>query len=752
MGDVTLKTASILYSLGFGIHWIKPKDKRPIQSKWADGKRQSFEELKRTYKSGMNIGVRLGAASKLKDGTYLGVIDCDVKSRDSSHRLEMEKALRELINPKDVLTVLSGRGQGSRHLYVRSLKPLTPRRFKSGSEKVKVFMPSSQPSKYEKENLSLDDLRNGFRLRPAWEISIMGARQQVVLPPSIHPDSKKAYQWLKSDAVGDLDFLRSCVERVPLFKDPGESGKTSPNVPIDFKFNEQEVSLFDREMPAAIVDGITTGKGVEDRSAFLMKASLAMLRAGFSDNEILNVLTDRDNFIGDCAYEHRGNTNSRRAAADWVYKYTLSKARTSLDAARDFEHHAEVVDEKDIEAFFTDGSGDWKSTLERNQTDGKPKPTFQNIKLVLENCTDGEPFIGRNLFKVSDVWLDETPWGSKVDGTVNDTDLIKIKNYMSKNFRLEVSVEKILEVLILLAYENSFHPVEDFLNELEWDGTPRVDNWLKTYLNANGPSGYLQAVGRKTLVAMIARVLEPGIKFDNVLILEGDQGIGKSTTARILADPWFSDSHIDITDKDAVMNMQGVWVYEIGELSAMSRADVKTLKSFITRQVDKIRPPYGRLPVEYPRQSVFIGTTNDQEYLKDATGNRRFWPVLVGKLKRRELKKDRDQLLAEAKFLYDMGEPLWLEDESVENLARGQQLNRVERDILEDVVSDFMKSGAEGFDETCFRMVDLFKFLEGGTMKMDRQTQMRIGHVLTNLGYKRKRKMVNKINTWWWEK
>jgi len=192
------------------------------------------------------------------------------------------------------------------------------------------------------------------------------------------------------------------------------------------------------------------------------------------------------------------------------------------------------------------------------------------------------------------------------------------------------------------------HPIREWLNSLKWDGVPRLNTWLSTYCGAL-ESEYVNAVGRKTLMGAVARVYEPGIKFDSVLVLEGEQGTGKSTTCAILGGKWFGDAPLDIHNpKDTIEYVHSHWIIEFSEMASTRKADVNALKNFITRQEDDARPAYARVRVRFPRQSIFIGTVNPDNigYLSDDTGNRRFWPVLCTKFSLEKLRADRDQLFA----------------------------------------------------------------------------------------------------------
>lgn len=744
-----LSAAKKLYDMGFAIHLLKPKSKMPIESKWSTGPRKSWDQLSKNFRPGLNVGCRLGTASKLGEH-YLAVIDCDVKSEDPRHSKEMEKKLSVLLNGVEPAPIVwSGRGNKSRHVYVKTKKPVSPRRLSQSKDHVECYMPSVKPSRNDEKALSAVRIKAGYRLRPAWEISLMGEGQQVVVPPSIHPDSGKPYIWDHR--------LHLSVQGIPLASlGDGDSEKAEKTKLNDFR--AVEVDLISSSLNDEMVSLIIDGEGcMGDKSASVFKACLAMSGAGFSDLEILSVLTDEENYLGDVGYRH-ANTSSRKRAAEWIKNFGLSKARKKTSADRFFSEpafHQKLSNEdaKTQEKKIL-GDTDWRAKISRAKNSDIPHPSFKNIKLILNNGV-GRGLLARNVFAVEDIWLKDCPWGSKKDAQVTDTDSIKIKDWLTHHWRMEPGKERIDEVLVQLASENEFHPVRDYLDGLHWDGVLRLETWLKDYLKALGPKEYLKSIGTKTLLAMVARIYEPGIKFDNVLILEGIQGIGKSSTARILAgDKWFSDTEFTMGDKDAVINMQGIWVYELGELSAMSRYDVNRIKEFVSRSTDKIRPPYGRRLVAYPRQCVFIGTTNNDEYLKDQTGNRRYWPVKCeGTILMRRLERDRDQLLAEAKELYMLGEDLWIKDIKTREIAAREQQLRVETDVLQESINDFLNNNVEDFNPQQFRILELMEKCDAVSgLKNDRATQMRVANSLKNLGYKKERKMINKNQSFWWSK
>ena len=736
---MSLKEAKYLYDLGFSIIWLRPKSKMPVENAWTSGPRKEWKDLVKSSKTFYNVGVRLGETSKLNCGNYLMVIDCDVKSKDSKHAEEMNEALKKLQIPQSAPVVLSGRGNGSCHIYFKSKEPLKGFSYIKSKERVKVEIPSVSPNKVESKELTPDELAQGLRIRPAWEISIMGNGQQVVLPPSIHPDSKKNYEWSKKPkSENDFPLVKISVIKhensvYEADESPNEVELIPCTIALDDRINEKMIDL------------IMEGEGCEDRSAALLSASMALLGAGFKVGEVLYILTDRSNYLGQAAYDHR-QTKSRKEAAKWLLKYTIKKAQKNISGENLFKEEAEIesveLSDEDAQAQAVEIlDANWRDRLQRNKVNGPPKITAYNTILILNNFDNEKtPLIGFDEFHHNDIWFKDAPWGSKKGKHLSDIDLHLMRRWFSEHWRMELSSEKVDSAVRAISFRNSFHPIRDYLNGLKWDGTKRLDSWLADYMGAKfQPKEYLAAVGRKFLVAMVARIFEPGCKFDSVLIFEGEQETGKSTAARVLAGEYFNDSELDLNSKDGIINIQGIWVYELGELSTLNRHDSNKIKQFISSSTDIVRLPHDRKKSSLPRQCIFIGTTNDDNYLKDKTGNRRYWPVKCSTIDTDKLGADRDQLLAEAVVYYNTFEPLYL-TEKAKNQAKAEQLHRVEDDILADYISDFLNDSekAAGFDVNKFRISDLYALESFGPLrgvKSDRASQMRVAGILRTLGY-----------------
>ncbi|MCU9839152.1 PriCT-2 domain-containing protein [Ruegeria sp. WL0004] len=252
----------------------------------------------------------------------------------------------------------------------------------------------------------------------------------------------------------------------------------------------------------------------------------------------------------------------------------------------------------------------------------------------------------------------------------------------------------VAKAMLAAANQNTVDPVRFYLEALTWDGTPRLATWLSVYMGASSDL-YVSEVGKRTLIGAVARAVDPGCKVDTMTILEGRQGIRKSQALRVLASPdWFADSVPDLKTKDAADYLQGVWIIEMAELEMVRRAEMETTKAFLSRQDDRYRPAYGRTKVKRPRRCIFIGTTNQDNYLRDETGSRRFWPVEVKTIDLAALKRDRDQLWAEAYAAYKAGEQWWLSG-IVETLATAEQRKRNQDDPWTGPVLGYVDERAE---------------------------------------------------------
>ena len=266
---------------------------------------------------------------------------------------------------------------------------------------------------------------------------------------------------------------------------------------------------------------------------------------------------------------------------------------------------------------------DWLGNLERNKQ-GKPTVNAANFLLIMENDPHLKDTAGLDLFSHRIMVKRDLPWREKADNDLwRDSDDAQLRNYISTTYDGLTGRTLIDDAFIETVNKHSFHQVKDFWQSLIWDNKPRIATLLIDYLGA-ADNEYTKAATVLFFKAAVARIFSPGIKFDSCLVLTGAQGIGKSTILSRMGGKWFNDSIVTLTDKDVLEQLQGSLIVELAEMQATKRAENEQIKAFITRQVDKFRVPYGRRTEEYPRQCVFAATTNEDIFLKDRTGNRRF--------------------------------------------------------------------------------------------------------------------------------
>ena len=335
---------------------------------------------------------------------------------------------------------------------------------------------------------------------------------------------------------------------------------------------------------------------------------------------------------------------------------------------------------------------DWQSTLELTNN-GDIKQTIENAVIILRHdpCLAGR--LALNEMDHNTVILSSLPW-REVKGQSQwvDSDDAALRFYLERTYGL-TGKDRIYDAVNVVAQEAAFHPVRDYLDSCAWDGVPRVDTLLVDYLGAED-SEYTRAVTRKSLVAAVARIYRPGCKFDYMLTIRGRQGLGKSALIAKLGGEWFSDTFTTMQGKDAYEQALGVWIVEIGELAGMRKAEAETIKLYISKQSDRFRPAYGRRIQEFPRQCIFIGTTNETQFLRDATGNRRFWVVDTPNKPERDMWEELTpdmvrRVWAEAVELYRAGESLFLPG-YLERQAREVQESYEEENPRAGIVAEYL--------------------------------------------------------------
>lgn len=390
------------------------------------------------------------------------------------------------------------------------------------------------------------------------------------------------------------------------------------------------------------------------------------------------------------------------------------------------------------------GADAWKQGWQFND-EGKPRSNLANALHTLRHAPELREAFARDDMLRADMVKGALPGAAPgAMRPVRDIDVTAVQEWMQRAGLPGVTKDTTHQAVERRASERAFHPVRTYLAGLRWNGTPRLDKWLSYYLGAeHGP--YVAGIGRMFLIAMVARVLKPGCKADYMLVLEGEQGARKSTACAILGGAWFSDSLPDVRGgKDVAQHLNGKWLIEVAEMSALDKAEAAALKAFITRTTERYRPSYGRKEVIEERQCVFIGTTNKATYLRDETGGRRFWPVKVGSIDTDALAHDRDQLFAEAVALYRQGVKWWPDGTFEAEHIKPEQEARYEADAWEEAVATYLT----GKDKVTVLSVAMHG-LRFDQPKLGTADQRRIIAALERLGWKRgARSGANGDRTW----
>jgi len=357
-----------------------------------------------------------------------------------------------------------------------------------------------------------------------------------------------------------------------------------------------------------------------------------------------------------------------------------------------------------------------------------------NLILILQHAPKWRGVLGYDEFSARAVIKKNPPWGAEVMGASWTDHHDSLTRVWFQQEKINPTIGDLGRAVQAAARHNPFHPVREYLDSLVWDGVPRP--WLVDYFHVED-SDYVRAIGPRYLISAVARVYRPGCQVDHMLVLEGPQGKQKSEALRTLAvnDDWYTDRLSHVGTKDAAIETAGVWIVELSEMDAMTRATASATKSYLTRRSDRFRPPYAKHLVNLPRQCVFAGTINPPVggYLKDATGSRRVWPIACrGVIDRAGLERVRDQLWAEAVHLYKAGMPWWLQTPELEALATAEQAARFAVDAWEEPVREWLGDRLD---------VTLWEVLEGA-LGLDprywsQSVQQRVTGILTRMGFEK---------------
>ena len=400
----------------------------------------------------------------------------------------------------------------------------------------------------------------------------------------------------------------------------------------------------------------------------------------------------------------------------------------------------------------------WESQLLLDQH-GRVKGNLSNVMLILTGHPRWVGVIAFDAFKQSVVTQTPAPTRetetpvNHAAGEWTDEDSVRTAAWISQTYGNNVEVKTVDNAVAGIAARTIVHPVRDYLQSLTWDAQKRLPSMFSVYFGSE-QNDYTSAIGVRFMVSAVARVFEPGCKVDNVVTWEGGQGIGKSSAARILAvrSNWYSDTGVTLGDKDSYQCLRGTWIYELAELASIRSArDVERYKAFFSSPVDKYRPSYGKRTAGFPRQTVFIGTTNELEYLNDRSGNRRFWPIRCGRIDLVSLQRDVDLLWAEAVARYESREVWHVDSIELAERCKDEQAEREQVDPWVQFGTEWLseqypliRNGIDDYDRVDpGNGITTAEFLRGaiGMAKdrIDRAVETRAGQVLRHLGLERRR-------------
>jgi len=385
----------------------------------------------------------------------------------------------------------------------------------------------------------------------------------------------------------------------------------------------------------------------------------------------------------------------------------------------------------------------WRDLLLPRNSDKPPYALLSNIKIALTHAPEWSGVLGFNEHAFRPVARQPPPWDErrKVPYFWGDEDDINTADWL-QHHGLFVSSKAVSEVVYAVSRKCPFHPVRDYLESIVWDGDIRLPTWTAFHLGSDRDK-YHSLVGRFWMISAVARIYDPGCQVDTCIVLEGSQGKRKSSALRALGSPWFLDDPCDPGTKDAKVQLQGKWIIEYPELDRFKTATIDKVKSWITERADNYVPKYLRHTAEVQRGCVFSATVNHATYLRDETGARRFWPIKTGWIRHKELIRDRDQLWAEAVYMYKAGEQWWTENPDEIALIEAQQAARYDGDPWDGQIRAWIGPKLD---------VSVVEILHGCFNRlyenMTTADSMRVGKSLVHLGWERYQKRVGSEREW----
>jgi hypothetical protein len=747
-----------LVAAGVSVHWLRRRSKAPADDGWPTAETHTLDSLRASFTRGANVGIRPGANSPT-DAGYLHLIDLDI--RDPAQESDAWAWLLDRWpSARSAPFVVSGSGGASRHLYFFTDRPFRSRKIARSAGFAMVF-----DAKKERDVKKHD-----------WEIEVFGTAKQAVLPPSIHPDTGLPYTWgreidwsalalgigpiVPGDTVeswgvneddlslDDDDDLFALVKARPMGLSEDEITRTVADLPEEW-VEDRDYWL---QVGQALHHEYQGGAAGFDRWCEWSKGSdkyerkdQAVVWRSFkgAKNPVRMATLIKEAGVARLSRAHAEFEDDDFLALPGTAVALLPAPVNRADDFLALPPESAVPRKKpapvaEVEPY----DPEWRSCLQLSE-EGQIKPTLHNVELIIRNDKRIRGVVGLNDFTKEIVQIanpgrfklrkDSPKPVRQLGGALwelRDKDITDGKLWSDSHdialrliletpdrqggYGLKTSDRDLVGALNRSAQSNHFHPVRDYLRSQTWDGVNRVERLFVDYVGAED-NAYHREAAMLFMIGAVTRVFEPGHKFDFVPILEGLQGARKSTFIQILGRGWSSELEGDFHDtKGMVERMQGSWIVELPELQGFSKSEVTTIKGFVSRTTDKVRLAFERRAANYPRQCVFMGSTNETEYLRDATGGRRFWPIAcsVAEIDTDRLLREIDQLWAEAIAMYDAWRatnpggalPLYMKNAAAEEARRLQDSRRQE--TVEEVIASRIEAWLEkplgselGFDE-----------------------------------------------------
>ncbi|WP_288959531.1 VapE domain-containing protein [uncultured Sulfitobacter sp.] len=666
-----------LIARGASLHWLHERQKRPVEGDWSKAERYDEDQLRAKYRAGYNIGLRPGEPSKIGNA-YMHVVDLDTR-RDEFAEEAWTALLDYIPTARSMPSVVSGSGGASRHIYFLSDKPIR----------------TITIAKSDGFDMVFDEARGKEVKKRHWEVSIMGTGRNIVLPPSIHPETRQPYRW---ERPLDLDF--PALMTIPASQLLVDEITVGTATPIDWDSERQNV-----------LEALDTITEAEDRDEWL-QIGMALHSATGGGDEGFTVWCDwaerSEKF--DEADSERVWQSFKGEGTGLGSLFHIAKAYGyEVPERAQIEWLPEDFDDLQVQSQPLEVGGKLRLATFAN---GNMKPSLSSTMFFLTKLN-----AERNLGLKFNEFLRNEEW---LRGEVTDADQTEIKILIEQagitfapSPLHSVSKSDANDAIAALSRKHPYHPVRDWLSSLHHDGQRRAETLFIDYLGCPD-TPYFRDTARLLLVAAVARIFEPGHKFDFAPIIEGAQGIRKSTFVKTLCPraDWYGDPQIDWSeDKHVLEQTQGIWLLELGELTGLRKAEVNVIKAAISRTHDKAREAYGRKSQRVARQFVMIGTTNDRDYLVDDE-NRRFWPIpaQVEQIDTERLAREIPSIWAEAVAIYKQMRteqpegplPLHLTGDAESHARRLQKSRRKESesDVLAGQIEHWLNTPlGDGFDD-----------------------------------------------------